>query len=147
MINPVSNKFLLSLNRQRGIARLSLIAYLLAGVSLIVIAWTMLPPGLSTKVSLIGQGKPVIAIIYNNNDSSSEDLKDNFKQLLNEYLETVEFVKINIRSPNGIRFNQHTPIKAGMALYFNGAGEQVHILYGPQDVATISESIKHNFDI
>ncbi|MBL1260790.1 MAG: hypothetical protein COB33_009710 [Thiotrichaceae bacterium] len=107
----------------------------------------MLPPGLSTKVSLIGQGKPVIAIFYSSHDSISVNLKDGFKQLREEYLETVEFVKINVRSPNGINFNQHTPIKAGMALYFNGAGEQIYILHAPQEVAAISESIKHNFDI
>jgi len=35
----------------------------------------------------------------------------------------------------------------GTALYFNGAGEQIYELHGPQDVATIAESIKLHFGI
>jgi len=147
MINPVNKKYTLSFNRQWGAVSLSLIAYLLVGVGLIIAAWTMLPSGLSTKVSLIGQGKPVIAIFYSGHDIISEDFRDNFKQLREEYSESVEFVKINVGSPNGINFNQHTPVSVGTALYFNGAGEQIYELHGPQDVATIAESIKLHFGI
>jgi len=147
MINPVSKKHALLFNRQQGAVSLSLIAYLLIGLGLIMVAWTMLTAGLSTKVSLIGQGKPVIAIFYSSHHDESVNLKESFKQLREEYSETVEFVKIDVRSPNGINFNQHTPIQPGIALYFNGAGEQIYTLHAPQEVAAITESIKHNFGI
>ena len=136
-----------SSNQQKGSVTHTLVMSLLAICGLVAALWAMLPSSFTSDVSRIGQGTPVVALIYDGSDSVSINMKYGYKKLRKVYQPGVEFMLINVRSPSGIDFLQKTNAKPGTALYYDAAGEQIHLEHGPKDVATLSESIKSNFNI
>lgn len=133
--------------RQKGAIskRLMVIGFLI--FALIAGAWTYISLGFSSDVKKIGQGKPIVMIMFAYSDDASANLKYGYKKIRGKYEDKVEFLLVNIHSPNGLRFLQHTKVKAGTALHYDGEGNLLLELAGPKDVATLDESVKTTFKL
>jgi hypothetical protein len=147
MDKAVTKEFRPVWQRQKGEVTRTLMISLLAIVGLVAALWMMLPSSFTTDVTRIGQGTPVVALIYDGSDSVSINMKYGYKKLRKVYQPNVEFMLINVRSPTGIDFLQKTNAQPGTALYYNAEGDRIHLEQGPKDVAALSESIKTQFGI
>ncbi len=143
----MGNGVMFSGYRQQGAInkRLKIGLFIFAGVFITI--WAIISSSFSSDTKRIGQGKPVIAMIYEGGDSASVNLRYGYKKLRAEYEDSIEFLLINIHSPNGLHFLQDTDAKAGTALYYDAKGKQLLVMEGPKDVATLGESIKTTFGL
>lgn len=132
---------------QHGAMSKSIVIGLGVVFALAIGVWTYLSSTFTSDVSRIGNGKPAIALVFDDSDSTSINLRYGYRKLGSEYKDSVEFIMINVRSPIGIEFTHKTKAKIGTALYYDGAGNQLMVLEGPTDVMTLSESIKNTFDL
>lgn len=117
----------------------------IAGV--ITLALTMFPLTYSTDLSLIGQGKPAITLVYDLEDDASLKLMKSFHTIDAEFEHSVQFLVVDIRSPKGETFANNRRVPPGSILYFNGEGQHVHFVDGHQLPEQLRATIKTAFDL
>ena len=148
MNNTAVNGGVLSVHRQKGAMSKQLVGGLLVIFGLVVSIWAVLPSTFTPNTDLIGQGKPVILVVYDSGDDVSANLKYGYQKISAPYEDSVEFVLVNVLSPNGIRFlATHDKATVGTALYYDAEGKQLMVLHGPKDVTALDESIKTTFGL
>jgi len=133
--------------RQKGAISKRLMIFGFLALAIMAGAWAYISAGFSSDVKKIGQGKPAVVIMFAYSDDASANLKYGYKKIRGKYEDSVEFLLVNIHSPNGLRFLQHTKVKAGTALHYDGEGKLLLELIGPKDVVTLEESVKTTFKI
>ncbi len=136
-----------STRHQSGGTKLNIVIGLFIAAALFIVSLAIFPPTYSTDLTLIGQGKPAIAIVYDVEDGYSVELKKNFSAVRddNDYEDLLEFLIIDVRSPNGRDFLRKNPATQGSALFYSGAGEKVLVIEGPREASVLRDSIQQAF--
>lgn len=143
----MGNGVMFSGHRQQGAIHKRLKIGLIVVAGVFIALWAIISSSFSSDTDRIGKGTPVIAMIFQGGDSASVNLRYGYKKLYAEYEDSIEFLLINIESPNGLHFLQNTEAKAGTAIYYDAEGSQLLVIEGPKDVATLGESIKTTFGL
>ncbi len=132
---------------QTGALRQNLLAALLVVVGLLFLVWSMLPSAYNTDLTLIGSGKPVVAVVYDNDNEVSLRLMEAFNGIRDNYAGVLEFVAIDKGAPDGQRFLIENRITSANVVYYSAEGEQLLTLYGPKEVAELTSSIEQTFKL
>jgi len=131
---------------QIGALKQNLIAALLVISGLILLVWSMLPPSYNTDLSVIGKGKPVIAVIYDNENEVSLRLMEAYNTIRHNYEHQIEFIAIDKNSPQGQPFLIKNNILSANAVYYSASGERILNIHGPKEAAELVLSIQQTFN-
>lgn len=135
------------LARQCGALKHNLIGIVLVTAALVVMVWAAMPPSYNTDLSLIGQGKPAVVLIFDNENVASSTLMEGFNKVRDDYDGAVEFLVADINTDSGERFAFTHRMTSASAVYFNGEGERVLAFHGPQDEQVLHDSIRKSFGL
>ena len=133
--------------RQLGAVKPSLLATIAAAVGILIFAWYMLPQGYSTDTSLVGKGKPAIAIIYDSGNAASDELMASFNQVRGEFEAQVEFLIVDVDAPGGRQFANANAVATTSALFFSSDGRRIAVLYSPQKATVLNQMIRQKFSL
>ncbi len=147
MIHRRNNRYSLSRHYQSGALKHNLIGALLVIIGFAAMMWAAFPPSYNTDLSLIGQGKPAIVLIFDKENVASMDLMEEFNQIRDDYEGKIEFLVADINTTVGEQFASMHRMGSASAVYFMGGGEKVIAFYGPQDRAVLRDSIKQSFGL
>ncbi|MCF6236821.1 MAG: hypothetical protein L3J70_10705 [Gammaproteobacteria bacterium] len=114
-------------------------------VGMITAVWLLLPPSYKTDLSLIGQGKPVIVMVYDSYNAASYELVENFNQVHLDYEDRVEFVIADTKVPAGQSFERTYGASSASAVFFTGDGEKVRVLNKLYEPEVLSKLIDETF--
>ena len=144
---PASNTLMRPLFRQCGALKHNLIGLVLVSAGLVLMVWAALPPSYNTDLSLIGQGKPTVVLVFDNENVASSTLMEGFNKVRDDYEGMVEFLVADINTDMGELFAFRNQVNSASAIYFNGNGERVLAFHGPQDEAVLHDSIRQSFGL
>lgn len=147
MFNPRINNPAFSMRHQTGALTQNLIAIVLIISGLVVVFLSMLPPSYNTDPSVIGQGKPVIAVIYDNASDVSLRLAEAFNVIRADYEGLLEFIAIDVNTPIGQQFLITHKVASANALYYSAEGKRVFVLHGPREATELRESIQQTLGL
>ncbi len=132
---------------QTGALKYNLLAISLIAVSLVTLIWLVMPASFSTDLSLIGQGKPAVAIIYDVDDGRSQKLMESFNQIRQTYEDQVEFLVVDLGAPQGRQFAQvHATTSAG-AHFFSSEGKKLLVVEGTHDIDALKKALNQAYGI
>ncbi len=132
---------------QSGALKHNLMGALLVLVAFVAMMWAAFPPSYGTDLSLIGQGKPAIVLIFDKENVASMDLMEEFNQIRDDYEGKIEFLVADVGTAVGEQFSSAHNMGSASAVYFMGGGEKVIAFYGPQDRAVLRDSISQAFGL
>lgn len=136
-----------SVRRQAGALKQNLIAIPLVLAALGAMVWALLPASYGTDLTLIGKGKPVIAVIYDNENGASLKLMDNYNEIRGDYGDQIVFLAVDVNAPAGREFLIRQQVGSADALYYSPSGEKLFVLHGPHDGAYLKNTINKVFGI
>ncbi len=114
-------------------------------VGMITAVWLLLPPSYKTDLSLIGQGKPVIVMVYDSYNAASYELVENFNKVHLDYEGRVEFLIADTKVPAGQNFERTYGASSASAVFFTGDGEKVRVLNKSYEPEVLSKLIDETF--
>lgn len=132
---------------QRGALKHNLLAMLLVLAGLAAFAWSVMPPLYSTDLSLVGKGKPVVVMTYDNDNVASMNLVESFNQLRDQYQGQVEFVMADMSIAAGEEFADMHRVSSATAIFFAANGERKSTFYGPREPAVFAQAIHQDFGL
>jgi len=124
-----------------------LLIILFAGIVILAFASAMLPKGYNTDTTIIGKGKPAIAIIYDANNAGSDHIMETVTQVRGEFESQVEFIIVDINAPGGQEFANTNAVAAPSALLLSHQGERITVVYPPQEAAALNKTIRRAFNL
>ncbi len=132
---------------QIGVLKHNLLIIMLIATSLIALIWLVMPKSFSTDLSLIGQGKPAVTIIYDLDDARSQKLMESFNQIRHAYEDQVEFLVVDLGIPQGRQFARTQATTSAGAHFFSSAGKKLLVLEGTHDIDELKKALKQAFGI
>ncbi|MGB5743776.1 MAG: hypothetical protein WBM65_15325 [Sedimenticolaceae bacterium] len=89
---------------------------------------------ISTDLSVIGQGKPVLVLASENFSPIGGEALDRLRQVRAEYESRLRFVVADLGSPQGRAFANRYGLADGQAVFLKPDGQPLHITRVPGDV-------------
>lgn len=131
---------------QQGALKHNLMAFLLVAVGLVVLVGAMLPPSYNADLSLIGQGKPSVVIVYDSGSLGSVQLVENMNPIKQQLNESIHFLLADVNSPDGGAFQRRVGVHDGTALFYSPTGEKLFELSGPRETDVLQSIIEKTFN-
>jgi hypothetical protein len=88
---------------------------------------------ISTDLSVIGQGKPVLVLAYENFTPTGGDALNRLRQVRSEYDSRLDFVVADLGTPQGKAFANRYQLVNGQALFMKQDGQPLRITSIPTD--------------
>lgn len=88
---------------------------------------------ISTDLSVIGQGKPVLVLAYDNFSPTGGDALNRLRQVRNDYDSRLDFVVADMGTPQGRAFADRYQLVDGQALFLKQDGQPLQIISIPAD--------------
>ena len=85
-------------------------------------AWYMFGHGMSSDLSVIGEGKPVLVLVYENHSPTSMQAFDRLRALRGDFEGQLKFRLAPVGTPEGEAFMQRFDAPQGSAVVFDGQG-------------------------
>jgi thioredoxin-like negative regulator of GroEL len=101
----------------------------LVGIGYVVTLLAVRP--MSTDLSVVGQGKPVLVLVYENHSPSSIDALDRLKQVRTDYEARLAFVVADQGTPDGQAFAGRYGLSQTHAMLLRSNGEPVVVMTIP----------------
>ena len=95
-----------------------LIAVAIAGGT----AWYMVGHGMSSDLSVIGEGKPVVVLVYENHSPNSMQAFDRLRAVRGDFEGQLAFRMAPVGTPEGEAFMQRFDTPQGAVVVFDGRG-------------------------
>lgn len=131
-------------NRQTGSVRSSLITVGTI-IILLVIAFTLLPEGYNTDLSLIGKGGNVAVLAHSKDSVQSLNLMNLVSKVRGDYRNKINFLLVDVNSPEGRTFMQkQQQIQTGLLL-FAPDGKRVGIIRGINSENALRKALDNYF--
>jgi hypothetical protein len=108
-------------------------ASLVAVVGLGYLLATVIGKPVSTDLSIIGKGKPVLVLAYQNHSPTSIEALNSLNQVRNVYESRYEFVVVDLGVPQGRAFASRSLMVEGQAIFLNQDGEPLLVTGIPAD--------------
>lgn len=87
----------------------------------------------STDLSVIGQGKPVLVLAYENFSPTSGEALDRLRQVRNDYDTRLEFVVADLGTSHGQTFADRFGLADGQAVFLKPDGQPLRVTSIPGD--------------
>lgn len=85
----------------------------------------------STDLSVIGQGKPVLVLVYENYAPRSTDALSRLQQVMDDYQAQLAFVVADLGVPQGRAFADRHQLAGGQALFLSHDGKPLQAMNIP----------------
>lgn len=108
-------------------------AFIVALLGLGYFSLTAVGKPISTDLSLIGQGKPVLVLVYENYSPTGADALDRLNQVKGDYASRLDFVIADLGVPEGRAFARRYQLTNGQAMFLKQDGEPLRATYIPED--------------
>jgi len=108
-------------------------ASLVAVVGLGYLLATVIGKPVSTDLSIIGKGKPVLVLAYQNHSPTSIEALNSLNQVRKVYESRYEFVVADLGVPQGRAFASRSRMVEGQAIFLNQDGEPLLVTGIPAD--------------
>ena len=105
----------------------------------------LMPRGYSVNLGLIGQGRPAVVQVYDDNAVLSHQLMEAFNKIRDDYEARVEFLVANLSLQEGKSFSERYDAQAITIVFFSPEGEVLHTLSGLQTPETLKKAIEQAF--
>lgn len=97
---------------------------------------------ISTDLSVIGQGKPVLVLVYENYSPRSADAFERLRQVMDDYEPRLGFVVADLGVPQGRAFADRYQLVNGQALFLKQDGEPLQAM----NVPTNEQELRSHLD-
>lgn len=114
-------------------------------ITLLVIAFLMLPKGFSDDLSRIGQGGNVVVLTHNKEAVQSLDLMALLDQVRGDYTGRIEFIVVDIDTDAGRAFTEQQQIGGSALLLFDPDGTRRGVLVSVRDESTLRAALDNAF--
>jgi len=104
---------------------------LLAGVGYLMTKVVGKP--ISNDLSVIGKGKPVLVLIYENFSPTGGEALNRLSKVTNDYDSKVEFVVADLGIPKGRAFANRYQLIDGQAIFLKNNGQPSQVISIPED--------------
>ena len=105
-------------------------------------AWYMLGHGMSSDLSVIGEGRPVVVLVYENHSPTSMQAFDRLRAVRGNFEGRVEFRLAPVGTPEGEAFMQRFDAPQGSAVVFDDQGGLVERWLVPVDQQVLIERLE-----
>lgn len=113
--------------QQRGaVPAKVLVAFAIIGI--LSIPFLLLPKGFKGDLTLVGQGLVSIVLAYDNNLVGTTDTMELLNLVRPDYQQKVQFLAVDIATPDGIRFIQEQRIRVLELVIFAPDGTTLQVL-------------------
>lgn len=116
-------------------------------VTLLVIAFLMLPKGFSDDLSRIGQGTNAVVLAHNKEAVQSLDMITLLDKVRGDYAGRIEFIVVDIDTPAGQAFMEREQVGASVLLLFDPDGTRRGMLMSVRDEQTLRAALDNAFGI
>lgn len=124
-----------------GWAKIVITLVVIVGAAALIL--TQLPRGaFPTDLSRIGQGTPAIVVARDISFVAGYEVMDLLDQMRPEYAERVEFLAVNLGSPEGQQFAQRHGMRDGSVVLFSGDGNRVGAVHTPRTEREVRELLQ-----
>lgn len=112
-------------------------------VVMVVFAVKQLPSGgaYSTDLTLVGEGKPALVLVYDVNNMAGHQMMDVLKPLRERYKSKVLFLVADLGTPEGRSFARHYNGSSGSLIVLNGEGYLQRSLHRIANVEQLEQVI------
>jgi len=87
----------------------------------------------STDLSVVGQGRPVLALAYENFSPTSAEALERLREVRADYESRLQIVVADLGTPQGRSFANRYGVGEGQAVFLDPAGQAVSIARVPGD--------------
>ena len=88
---------------------------------------------ISTDLSVIGQGKPVLVLAYDNFSPAGGDALNRLRNVRNDYDSRLNFVVADLGTPQGSTFANRHQLTDGQAVFLMKDGQPLRVISIPAD--------------
>ncbi len=88
---------------------------------------------INSDLSVIGQGKPVLVLAYENYSPSGGDALNRLRQIRSDFDSRLEFVVADMGTPQGREFAQRYQLGDGQAVFLKRDGQALSVTNIPED--------------
>ena len=88
---------------------------------------------ISTDLSVIGQGKPVLVLAYENFTPTGGDALNRLRQVRSDYDSRLDFVVADLGTPQGRVFANRYQLVNGQAVFLKQDGQPLRVTNIPED--------------
>lgn len=88
---------------------------------------------MSTDLGLIGQGKPVLVLAYENYSPAGGDALNRLRKVKGDYYTQLNFVVADMGNPQGMAFANRHQLIDGQAIFLNQHGQPLKTTHIPED--------------
>jgi hypothetical protein len=88
---------------------------------------------ISTDLSVIGKGKPVLVLVYENYSPAGGDALSRLSQVMNDYDSRLDFVVADLGVPQGRAFANRYQLVNGQAVFLKQDGQPLRVTSIPAD--------------
>ena len=105
-------------------------------LALIVLGYFLTMSGgkpISTDLSIIGQGKPVLVLAYENYSPAGGEALNRLRKVRSDFDLRLDFVVADLGTPHGREFTNRHQLIDGQAVFLKQDGEPLQVTYIPAD--------------
>ena len=88
---------------------------------------------ISTDLSVIGQGKPVLVLAYENYSPAGGDALNRLREVRSDYDSRLDFVVVDLGTPQGRAFANRYQLADGQAVFLKQDGQPLEVTNIPAD--------------
>ena len=88
---------------------------------------------ISTDLSVIGQGKPVLVLAYENYSPAGGDALNRLREVRSDYDSRLDFVVVDLGTPQGRAFANRYQLADGQAVFLKRDGQPLEVTNIPAD--------------
>lgn len=97
---------------------------------------------INTDLSVIGQGKPVLVLAYENYSPNGGEALNRLRQIRSDYDLRLDFVVADMGTPEGSKFTSRYKLFDGQAMFLTKDGQPLDVISVPADEQELHRLLK-----
>lgn len=99
---------------------------------------------ISTDLSVIGKGKPVLVLAYKNYSPIGGDALNRLRQVSSDYSSQLDFVVVDLGTPQGRAFANRYQLAEGQAVFLKKDGQPLRVISIPLNEQELRRRLESN---
>lgn len=96
---------------------------------------------IGTDLSVIGKGKPVLVLAYENYSPDGGEALNSLRQIKGDYEDRVEFVVADLGTPQGTAFAERYKLVNSQAIFLKHNGQPFRVTYIPTNEQELRDQL------
>ena len=97
---------------------------------------------ISTDLSIIGQGRPALVLVYENYSPAGGDALNRLRQVRSDFDAQLDFVVAELGTPQGVAFADRYQLIDGQAMFLKPDGQPLEAISIPADEQALRARLK-----